>query len=187
MKEEREVSPWASQAKVNRILYLFSTPCTPRQVERALNINKLKMRPYLNKGLVKALNPEGRKGRFYLLTDKGRKLLDLPDTEVMDKKDWGLISWVMASPRQRLVVLRTIAIDSTRRTSEEIRIRAARLNPRLSRLSTKAILQELVDKGLAETIMNESARKRYYWISGEGMKLSNDITKLGLSPEQKNI
>ena len=53
--------------------------------------------------------------------------------------------WLIASPKQRLVILK--ALDSIKRTSEEIRNRANKFNPHLTRISTKAVLKELTDKG----------------------------------------
>ena len=170
----KEVSHSASQTKTNRILRSFSTPSTPKQVERKLGIKKFKVRPYLKRDLIHSLNPEGRKGRFYLLTDKGRKLLNLPVTGEFANQDWDLIGWVMASPRQRLVVIKTMAIDSAKRTSEEIRKRASRLNSCLSRMSTKTILNELIGKGLVETEM--SGVYRLYWLSDLGKTLAKSIS-----------
>ena len=77
----------------------------------------------------------------------------------------------MASPRQRFIVLN--AVDSKKRTSEEIRERASGLNSNLSRISTKGILKELIGKGLIETEMSE--KKRYYWISEKGRLLVKDM------------
>lgn len=163
------MTEWIKQPNIRRILHAFSIPRTPRQVERKLGIAKLKMRPFLSKGVLKSLNPEGRKGRFYILTEKTRKLLKLPYSENEDRKDWELIGWIRASPRQRFVVLQTMGIDSARRTSEEIRKRASRLNPHLSRMSTKTILNELISKGLVETEMNGVYRN--YWLREKGRSL----------------
>ena len=78
----------------------------------------------------------------------------------------------MASPKQRLSVLKSM--DSKKRTSEDIRIRTSKYNPRLTRISTKQILNELISRGLIETEM--IGRKRYYWINNKGKKLTNDIS-----------
>lgn len=182
------MSDWIQQPKTSRILHSFSVPRTPRQVERELGIQKLKMESYLSKGLVKSLNPEGRKGRFYTLTDKARSLLKLPDSGSEGGKDWKLIGWVMASPRQRFVVLRTV--DLKKRTSDGIMERAFKLDPTLSltRISTKEILKELISKKLVETELTAEVRKiyrgekiygkrlrRFYWLSEKGRLVSDDI------------
>lgn len=174
----KEVTEWIQQPNISRILHAFSVPRTPREVERKLGITKLKMKPFLSKGVLKSLNPEGRKGRFYVLTDKGGGLLKLPDSENDDRNDWELIGWIKASPRQRLVVLQTMALDSAKRTSEEIRLRASRLNSCLTRISTKTILNELISKGLVDTEME--GKYRYYWLSGKGRVLMKDINEIGL-------
>lgn len=57
-------------------------------------------------------------------------------------------------------------MDGLKRTSEQIRERASKFNPHLSRVSTKGILRELIKKNLVLSKMSEG--KRYYWISGEG-------------------
>ena len=178
--KEKEATDWISQPRIRRILHALSIPRTPRQVERILGLRKLKMKPFLKKDLLECLNPEARKSRYYILTDKGRGLLNLPVGRKEGEKDWELIGWVMASPRQRLVVLQTMAVDLVKRNSEEIRKRASKLNPHLTRMSTKTILNELVSKGLVETEMNGVYRN--YWLSEKGRLLVRD------SPlEQKNM
>ena len=169
--EKREVADWICQPKITMILISFSVPRTPKQVEKRVNIKKLKLRPFLEKHLLKSLNPSARKGRFYILTNEARRLLELPGSKKETDKDWDLIGWVMASPRQRIVVLK--AVDSVKRPSEEIRERASRLNSCLSRISTKGILKELISGNLIESEMIE--RKRYYWISKKGKSVVNDI------------
>jgi predicted transcriptional regulator len=62
-----------------------------------------------------------------------------------------------------------MSIDFYKRTSEQIRMRAAIFNPRLTRISTKQVLKELLSKGLIETEVIE--RKRYYRISKRGKDL----------------
>ena len=161
------MAEWVAQAKMQQILILFSSPKTPRQVEKALGIKKLKMKPLLDKKLVKILNPEARKGRLYIITNKSRGLLNLSDVKRERGKDWDLLGWLLASPRQRLVVLKVM--DGLKRTSEQIRERASKFNSHLSRISTKGILRELVKKNLVLNKMIEG--KRYYWISGEGWVL----------------
>ncbi|MBW1824714.1 MAG: hypothetical protein JRI87_09135 [Deltaproteobacteria bacterium] len=77
----------------------------------------------------------------------------------------------MASPKQRLVVLRVM--DLAKRTSEDIRARASRLNPRMTRVSTKGVLKVLISKGLVHTELVE--RKRYYWITRKGRCVVRDL------------
>ena len=167
---------WIEQDKIRQILLCFSIPKTPREVEKELGIKKLKLRPFLEKGFLQCLNPDARKGRYYELTNQARRTLGLPCPKNDDSKAWDFIGWVTSSPRQRLVVLKTIAIDSAKRTSEAIRHRASNLNPCLSRVSTKQILKELAGKGLVETEME--GRYRLYWISERGKMISEGIDTL---------
>ena len=162
---------WIHQPKVNQILLSFSVPKTPKQVEKEFGIKKLKLKTFLEKHLLECLNPEARKSRFYIMTNKARRLLKLTVSKKEGKKDWDLIGWIMASPKQRFVILKMV--DSKKRTSEEIRERASGLNPHLTRISTKGILKELIGKGRIETEMSE--KKRYYWISEKGKLLRRDI------------
>ena len=159
----------ALRSNVKKILLSFSTPSTPREVEKAFCINKIKMKPYLEKGMVILLNINGRKGRLYTLTPKARKILNLSSESSNNTSDWNLIGWIKASPKQRLILLKTMSIDFYKRTSEQIRMRAAIFNPRLTRISTKQVLKELLSKGLIETEVIE--RKRYYRISKRGKDL----------------
>lgn len=168
---KRGVDEWIHKPKINQILLLFSVPKTPKQVEKELRIKKLKLKPFLEKHLLESLNPEARKGKFYILTNKAKKLLKLSGSKKERNKDWDLIGWIMASPKQRLVVL--IVVDLVKRTSEEIREKTSRLNPHLTRISTKGVLKELISKGLIETEIEE--RKRYYWISEKGRIVVNDV------------
>ena len=154
---KRGVAEWIHQPKINQILVSFSVPKTPKQVEKEVCVRKLKMKPFVGKRLVRCLNPEARKGRLYMLTNKARKLLKLSNCKKVINKDWDLIGWIMASPKQRLVILKKV--DSVKRISEKIRKRASQLNPHLSRISTKGILKELISKDLIETEMIKSIRK----------------------------
>ena len=72
-----------AQPKIQQILLLFSSPKTPRQVEKALGITKLKMKPFVEKKLIEILNPEARKGRLYRITDTPKSQLSV---SVFDKK-----------------------------------------------------------------------------------------------------
>ncbi|MFH1637399.1 MAG: hypothetical protein ABIB71_03170 [Candidatus Woesearchaeota archaeon] len=183
---KRGVAGWIIQPRIKQILLSFSVPKTPGRVEKELGIKKLKLRPFLNKSLLQCLNPEARKGRFYILTSKARMLLKTSGSRKDSDKNWGLIGWVMASAMQRAVILKFV--DSIERTSEEIRIRASQANPHLSRTSTKGILNELVKEDLAESRIIK--RKRYYWISGKGIRIKLVIEAspfLVLQPSQADI
>ncbi len=168
------LSKWINKNRNREILKLFVTPKTPKQVEKQLGLKKLKLKPFLEKQLLKSLNPEARKGRLYILTNKARRLLELTASKSEGYKDWNLIGWIISSPRQRYVVLKTIAFDSVKRPSEEIRKRASRLNPHMSRISTKSILKELISRGLIETEIGDDLR-RYYWISEKGKSVVGDM------------
>ena len=169
---------WANQPKIKSVLLAFTIPKTPGQIEKELNIKKLKIDPFLKKGLLESLNPHARKGRFYLTTLKARKLLQLSETRKGISKNWQLIGKIMASPKQKLAVLLTI--DSQERTSEEIRLRAAKMNPCLSRISTKAVLRELIAEKLIDTELIE--RRRFYWITEQGEKIRNELPLAQTSP-----
>jgi len=142
-------------------------PKTPRRVEKELGIKKLKIKPFLEKGLLESLNPRARKGRLYRLSSKSRGLLKLPVSRNRGAQNWQLLGWVMASPKQRVVLLRVV--DAVKRSSEELRLRASKENQNLTRISCKGILNDMVDKGLIETKLNR--RRRYYWINEKGNSL----------------
>ena len=164
---------WIHRPKIYESLISFLVPNTPTQVEKKLGIKKLKLKPFLNKNLVKCLNPDARKGRFYVLTNKARRLIQLPHKKFSHKINWVLVGWIMASPKQRYVILKTMAVDFLKRTSEEIRTRASRLNPNLTRISTKGILKELACKRLVESEIHH--RNRLYWINNKGTSIIKDI------------
>jgi hypothetical protein len=52
-------------------------------------------------------------------------------------------------------------------------MRASKLNPHLTRISVKGILCELANRKLISTCMND--RRRYYWISERGKRITKDI------------
>lgn len=174
---EKKLIDWINRPKNIQLLSSFSVPKTPTQVKNELCIAKFNLKPYLKRGTIKCLNPEGHKGKLYVLTNKARKLLKISIPAQKIKKDYDLIGWISASPRQRYVVLKTLSLSSVRRTSEEIRIRSSNLNPCLSRISTKSILKELINKDLVETEMGED-RRRYYWVNEEGKSLADDLPQL---------
>ena len=169
--EKRGDDEKISRSRLHRILLSFSTPKTPTQVEKELGIKKLKLKPFVDNDFLRILSPDAKKGRFYVLTDKARRLLELSDPITYSDKNWDLISWIMASPKQRLVVLQVV--DSAKRTSENIRRRASRFNPNLTRISTKGILNELIGKGLIESKI--IGLKRYYWIDERGKILVKEL------------
>jgi len=109
-----------------------------------------------------------------MITSWVREQYGLPAFPYNQNTDWNVIGWLLSSPRQRLVLLSTIALDCKKRTSEEIRTRASRLNPNFTRISTKTILNELVGKSLVETELFD--RKRYYWINKNGDSVNNIVT-----------
>lgn len=178
---EKKPADWIGQPKNNRILVAFSVPKTPKRVQEELNINKFNLKPFLKRRLIKCLNPETHKGRLYTLTNKSRKLLKISSSIEERDKDYDLIGWIVASPRQRYVVLKTLTTDSVKRTSEEIRKRASSLNPCLSRISTKGILKELINRNLVETEMGDDL-KRYYWVNEEGKSLAGHLNQLFTKP-----
>ena len=163
--------------KNKKILIQFQNPKTPGQVEKILSLKKIKMKPYLKSGLVTILNPTQRKGKLYVLTEKGSKLLKIKPNNSFPDIDHNIIGWILASPRQRYVVLKTTAIDKIKRTSESIRHRASRENKHLTRISTKEILKELISKNLVKTELHED-RMRYYWISRKGERIFKQINKM---------
>lgn len=176
---KRGVNEGINKPKIRQILLVFSTPKTPRQAEIKLSVKKLKLKPFLEKDLLKCLNPGARKGRFYVLSEKARKYLGIDFPESNINKDWELIGWITASPKQRLAVLR--CLDENKFTSENIRMRATILNSCLSRTSTKSILKELIEKGLADS--ENHGRIRLYWITSRGRKIRDEMATIyPLSP-----
>lgn len=157
--------------KIRKTLLIFASPKTPRQAEIGLSVMKIKLKPLLEKHFLRCLNPDARKGRFYVLTDKTRKYLGLGSQECDLNKNWELIGWMMASPRQRLVVLR--CLDERKLYSEEIRMQATLLTRHLTRESTKVILKELIEKHLADSEIIE--RIRFYWITAYGQKIKDEM------------
>jgi hypothetical protein len=186
MKTGCAVNEWIQRPKINKILLSFSVPKTPTQVEKEIGVKKIKLKPFLKNNLIKILNPYSRKGRFYILTLDARRLLKISNSEIEINKNWELVGWIMASPRQRFVIMKVM--NSEKRTSDEIMEKAIKLNHSVTRISTKEILKELIDKDLVETELTPKLRKvirghsiygkklrRYYWLSEEGEKLVEDI------------
>lgn len=144
--EKRGLIKWANKPRTKSILLAFSVPKTPAQVEKELNIKKLKTPRFLAKGLLECLNPMARKGRLYVITNKVRDLIQTGKKIKKIDRDWVLLGELSASPRQKLAVLFTV--DKQERTSEEIRLKASSRNPHLSRISTKETLNTLISKKL---------------------------------------
>ena len=167
-----DIESFISRPKIQNILLAFQIPKTPKNIEKRFGIKKLKTKQFAQNGLLECLNPEAQKGRLYILTKKARRILNLPYGQNVPE-DANLIGWVFASPKQRLALLQTIAIDPLKRTSENLRRRAAKLNPRMTRISTKSILKELISKGLVET--EKVKNFRIYWISKKGKTLIDEI------------
>jgi hypothetical protein len=160
--------------KTKQILLAFSMPKTPKQVQTTLSIRKIKLKPFIEKGFLECLNPKCRKGRFYVLTQETRERLGLECQECDLNKNWELIGWIMASPKQRLIVLRFI--DERKLCSEEVRMRATQLTRHLTRESTKVILKDLINKHLAGSEILE--RIRFYWITQYGQKIKDEMAVL---------
>ena len=175
--ESQKLTDWVNRIKNKQILYSFSTPKTPTRVKVNLGINKPNLKPYLKRGLIKCLNPDGHKGKLYVMTNKAKKTFQIPISTNQNKNNYDLIGWVLASPKQRYVVLKILSLNSLKRTSEEIRIKGSNLNPCLSRISTKSILKELIEKRLVETEMGED-RRRYYWVNDKGRIVFEGVTDL---------
>lgn len=143
---KREVGLRVYNEETRRRLTFFAEPRTPRQAEIYFNIKKIKLKPYIDNGLLNILNENSNKGRLYLLRKKGRKILNLPTTNQNYDLDWELIGWLMASPKQRLSLLKIIGLDKSKRTSENIRYRASKVNSRLTRI--EELLRSCLDTHL---------------------------------------
>ncbi len=122
------------------------------------------MKPFVEKKLIEILNPEARKGHLYRITDTAKSQLNVSVFNKKGGRNFKLIGWIVSSPRQRVVILKVL--DGLKRTSENIRERASRYNPHLSRISTKGILKEIIKRNLVQSKMIDV--KRYYWISEKG-------------------
>ena len=165
---------WVNQNKNKKILHAFLVPKTPTNVRDELSVKKFNLKPYLKRNLLKCLNPESYKGRLYILTNKARKLLNLTLRKNKNGFDYTLFGWIISSPKQRAVILETLSKNLQKYTSEEIRTKASKLNPCLSRISTKNILNELIAKNLVDTKIGED-RRRYYWINEKGKLFASNL------------
>lgn len=65
--------------KRRKILALLISPKTPRQLSKSLRTSlpniSLKLRDLKDKGLVKCVNPGENKGRIYILTEEGKRII----------------------------------------------------------------------------------------------------------------
>lgn len=176
---DKETEGWINTPKRREILLIFAVPKTLKQAQIELSVRKLTLKSFLRNNCLLCLNPDLRKGRFYVLTEKARKYLNpnCPDCDI--HKDWDCIGWIVASPRMRLAVLR--CIDNRKLYSEEIRMRATQFNSRLSRPWVKTTLKQLVERNLANSELIE--RIRFYWITAYGQKIKDELAVLApLSP-----
>ncbi len=169
---KRGAADWLNSPRMQQILLVFSAPKTPKQAQLELSVRKIKLNSFLENNLLKCLNPEARKGRFYVLSGKARKQLNLSVSKNDTDKNWELIGWIIASPRQRLAILRVM--DSRKFTSEELRARATQFNAHMTRISTKSILREMIEKHLVDTETIE--RLRFYWLTSYGLKIKDDVS-----------
>lgn len=176
---KRGPADWLNSPRVKQILLVFSAPKTPKQAQLELSVRKIKLISFLENNLLKCLNPEARKGRFYVLSGKARKQLNLSVSKNDTDQNWELIGWIIASPRQRLAILRVM--DNRKFTSEELRARATQFNTHMTRISTKSILKELMEKHLVDTETIE--RLRFYWLTAYGIKIKNELAAIApISP-----
>ena len=187
--KKKDISDYLSQPKIKNILHSFSIPKTPGDVEKELNIRRFNLKPFIERNIIKCLNPESYRGRLYVLTKKARKLLLLPYSNIDLNKDWDLICRVKRSPKLMKIVLTTISKKQIKRTSDELR-EENDLN-HMHRITIKNTLNSLIKKGLVETELTPDLRRifrgrkiytkklrRYYWISEKGEKVLQDLKSL---------
>lgn len=163
------VSERINNPRTKQILLVFATPKTPKQAAHQLSAKKLKLTSLIKEHLIHCLNPQSRKGRFYVLTEKARESMECPDCDT--NKDWECIGWIISSPRQRLAIIR--CVDERKLCSEEIRMRATQFNSHFSRTSIKTMLKEFIERHLIDSELLE--RIRFYWISKHGQKIKDEL------------
>ena len=70
----------ASEIKQSILSLLLNQPQTPKDISKILNKHPSQISRNLRylekKGLVKCLNPQLKKGRFYVTTEKGKGLME---------------------------------------------------------------------------------------------------------------
>jgi DNA-binding PadR family transcriptional regulator len=189
MKNDLITDKWMHNQKKVQILDAFQFPKTPAQVEKQLGIKKLKLNPFLKQGLITLLNPDSTKGRLYISTSTANQCLQTQHSEDTTRIDWNSVGWVLASPKQRTVILKFLSTE--RKTSDEVLEKALKENSSITRISAKGILNELVSNGLVETELKPELKKiyrgypiyrkklrRYYWLNGIGKKIQEDVQKV---------
>ncbi|MCK5233470.1 MAG: transcriptional regulator [Candidatus Aenigmarchaeota archaeon] len=66
--------------KRKNLLLLLEKPRTPTQLSKAMRSSlanvSLKLKDLSDKGIIKCVNPESKKGRIYMLTENGKKTLE---------------------------------------------------------------------------------------------------------------
>lgn len=165
--------------RIRKILLIFASPKTPKQAARELNTGRIKLRNYLDTHLIECLNPGARKGKFYIASEEARKCLNLFSPEIENCNDWEIIGWIIASPRQRLAIMR--CVDEKKLASEEIRMRATQFNSNLTRPATKKTLKHLVQKHLLDSEIME--RIRFYWLNEFGARIKDELAVIApISP-----
>lgn len=172
--EQEKLRDWVLETKNNEILLSFLNPVTQAQVIKKHSVSRYYLKQFLKTRLIECLSQNPHKGQVYVLTNKAKRLLQIHSPKIQNKISIELLGWILASPKQRLVVLQTLSKNPIRLTSEQIRMKSKNNNPCLSRISTKNILRELTDKGLVETEMG-SNRRRYYWISDLGISIVSEL------------
>lgn len=168
------LTDWINKPSNNKILSSFSTPKTPTRAKNELGVGKFSLKPLLKRRLIKCLNPEGHKGKLYVVTNKAAGLLGIPRPVIKKHIDYNLLGQIIGSPKQNYVVLKMLLFNSGKYTSEEIRQKSKSQNACLSRISTKSILKDLICMELVECEMSTD-RKRYYWITEEGRLLASEL------------
>lgn len=169
---EKDINGWINyRPKRREILLVFAEPKTLKQAERELCLRKLTLKSFLKNHFLQCLNPDARKGRFYVLTEKARDCLKPNCFEFDINKDWDCIGWIVSSPRMRLAVLR--CIDERKLYSEEIRMMATQFNSHLSRSNVKKALRQLIERHLVDSEILE--RIRFYWITSYGQKIKEEL------------
>ncbi len=167
---KRGIENRINDPRIRQILLIFASPKTPRQAEKAYG-SKLKLKPFIQENFLECLNPNARKGRLYLVSKEVRKCFNLSYPETENCGNWEVMGWIVASPRQRLVIMR--CVDERKLASEEIRMRATQFNANLTRPATKKTLSQLVQKHLLDSEVLE--RIRFYWINEFGIKIKQEL------------
>lgn len=131
--DEKKRKKSESQGQNTEDIAMLFPPQNSLPGRKRIRTQQTKNKNSYEKNLIIPLNPQAQKGRLYIRIN----VYDLKQNA--EYKDWDLVGWIISSPKQRTIVLKTIALDSVKRTPEAIRYRASRLNECLSRISTKEI------------------------------------------------